>query len=116
MKIGDSLFSIDIDVFGDTDAKKMPLSMFHDAIYIDYPKAVKADVKKQADATCPRYWYIPVVFQCIDCKMKFDFSIVEQKFWYERLRFFPSITPIRCASCRKIERRRKLDEQKPKKK
>lgn len=116
MKINGPDFSIEINVFGDTDPKKMPLTMFHEAVYIDYDNAIKADTEKQAGATCPRYWYIPVTFECIACKNKFDFSIDEQKFWYERLQFFPSITPVRCAPCRKIERKRKLDEQKPKNK
>lgn len=104
---------LDWDIFGDTDVRKMPSHMFFDAVFIDYPRAVRADVLKQRSAVCPRHWYVPVVFECIDCKAQFEFSISEQQFWYEELKFFPSVTPIRCAPCRKIERKRRLDKQKP---
>ncbi len=114
MKIGLKGFEVEIDVFGDTDPKKVPASMFHGAVSVDYASAVRADISKQAPATCPRYWYIPAVFQCVACKEDFAFPVDEQRFWYEERKFFPGVTPVRCAPCRKMERKRKLDEQKPK--
>jgi hypothetical protein len=108
MKIG----SQEIDVFGDTDPRKVPAHMFKDALSVDYTSAVRADISKQAPATCPRHWYIPATFQCIACKEPFAFSIEEQRFWYEEIKFLPGATPVRCAPCRKKERKRKLDEQK----
>jgi len=68
MRIGPKGFEVEIDVFGDTDPKKVPASMFHGAVSVDYDSAVRADIAKQAPATCPRYWYIPAVFQCVACK------------------------------------------------
>jgi hypothetical protein len=116
MKIGRPGFEIEIDVFGDTDPKRMASFMLIGASNINFASAVKADVSKQASATCPRYWYVTATFECRDCKQPFKFSVEEQRFWYEERKFFPSVLPIRCAPCRKRERQRKLDEQKPKKK
>ena len=100
MKIGSKGSEVEIDVFGDTDPKKVPASMFHGALSIDYASAVRADISKQAPATCPRYWYIPAVFQCVACKEDFAFSVDEQRFWYEERKFIPGVTPASRESSR----------------
>lgn len=105
-----------IDIFGDTNPRKMPRHLFREAVELDYEGAVKADISRQAPATCPRHWYIPATFVCVDCKEPFLFSVHEQRFWYEERKFFPGVLPVRCTPCRKLERKRKLDEQKPKSK
>lgn len=114
METNDPNLEIEMDIFGNTDPRKMPSHMFHGVRFLDYSTAVKADVTKQAGATCPRYWYISADFECLDCKKVFTFPVEEQRFWYEELKFYPGVTPVRCAPCRKIEKKRRLDEQKPK--
>jgi len=77
-----------MDVFGDTDPKKMPLHLFRGAVSIDYGTAVRADVSKQDYTVCPRHRYIDATFKCIDCGNDFLFSTDEQRFWYEQRRFY----------------------------
>ena len=104
----------DMDVFGDTDPRKMPLHLFHGAVSLDYGTAMRAEVTKQDYTVCPRHWYIDATFKCIDCGKHFLFSADEQRFWYEQRRFFVDSIPTRCPACRKKERARKLAAQKPK--
>jgi Probable zinc-ribbon domain len=106
--------AIDMDVFGDSDPKKMPPHLFHGAVSIDYGTAVRADVTKQDYSVCPRHWYIDATFKCIDCGLDFLFSADEQRFWYEQRRFYVDSQPTRCPACRKKERARNLAAQKPK--
>ncbi len=100
--------------FGEADAKKMPAHLFHGALSIDYDSAVRADISKQDYTVCPRHWYVDATFKCADCGSEFVFSAQEQRFWYEDRRFYVDSQPKRCAACRKKERQRKLDAQKPK--
>jgi hypothetical protein len=99
---------------GDTDPKKMPPHFFDGAVSIDYDSAVRADISKQGYTVCPRHWYIDATFKCVDCGKGFQFSVDEQRFWYEQRRFFVDSKPIRCAACRKKERVRKAAAQQPK--
>ena len=103
-----------IDHFGDTDPKKMPSHLFFGAVNIDYDTAVRADITKQDFSVCPRHWYVDATFKCKDCGSEFLFSAKEQIFWYETRRFYVDSQPKRCAACRKKERARKLEAQKPK--
>ena len=103
-----------MDIFGDTDPKKMPQHFFHGAVSINYDTAVRADVSKQDYTVCPRQWYIDSTFKCMDCCKDFLFSAEEQRYWYEQRRFYVDSKPTRCPACRKKERARKLAAQKPK--
>ena len=93
----------------------MPSYFFFGAVRMDYRKAERAEVEKQNYTVCPRHWYVDATFVCRDCKEEFVFTASEQRFWYEERKFLPSVVPIRCVACRKKERKRKLDAQKPKK-
>ena len=103
-----------MDHFGDTDPKMMPSYLFFGALNIDYDTAVRADITKQDFSVCPRHWYVDATFKCEDCGSEFLFSAKEQEFWYETRRFYVDSQPKRCAACRKKERARKLEAQKPK--
>ena len=108
--------SVELDVFGDTDPKKMPAHLFGDVRTMNYASAVRADVTKQDFTVCPRHWYVDAVFRCIDCGSDFLFSATEQRFWYEDRRFYVDSRPTRCVACRKKERARKRETQLSKKK
>lgn len=103
-----------MDIFGSTDAKKMPPHLFYGAVSIDYTTAVRADISKQDYTVCPRHWYVDAIFKCVDCGTEFLFSAKEQHFWYEERRFYVDSYPKRCPDCRKKERARKESAQKPK--
>ena len=105
---------LELDVFGDTDPKKMPAHLWSGLRTMDYSSAVRADTTKQDFTVCPRHWYIDAVFQCVDCGKEFLFSAKEQRFWYEERGFYVDSLPKRCAECRKKERTRKSEAQLPK--
>jgi hypothetical protein len=104
-----------MDVFGDTDPKKMPMHLFFGALSLDYGTAVRADITKQDYSVCPRHWFVEATFKCADCGENFVFSVEEQRFWYEDRKFYVDSYPKRCVSCRQKERQRKAEAQKPKK-
>lgn len=96
-----------MDGFGDTDPRKMPFHLFHGAVSMDYPTAVRADFTKQDYSVCPRHWYIDATFRCQDCGKDFLFSAEEQRFWYGERKFYVDSRPVRCPECRKKERTRR---------
>ena len=105
---------VEVDLFGDTDPKKMPSHLWGDLRSMDYSTAVKADTTKQNFTVCPRHWFIDAVYRCADCATDFLFSAKEQKFWYEDRHFYVDSLPVRCPECRKKERARKRQAQLPK--
>jgi hypothetical protein len=104
---------IEMDIFGDTDPKKMPRHLFSDLRSMDYSTATRADVARQNYSVCPRHWYIDAIFKCVSCGEDFLFSVSEQRFWYESRRFYVDSRPIRCVACRKKERIRRREAQIP---
>lgn len=99
---------------GKSDPRKMPAYLFHDALSLDYDSAQPADISKQNYRVCPRYWYIGATLRCPDCGTEFGFPPEEQKFWYEELKFYVDSFAARCATCRKKDRVRKREAQRPK--
>jgi hypothetical protein len=65
--------------------------------------AIPADLKKQNFPTMPRCWYVDILKQCRDCGRNFIFYAVEQKHWYEVLRFNIDADCVRCSECRKTD-------------
>jgi hypothetical protein len=98
----------EMDVFGDTDPRKMPTHLFFGALNMDFDSAERADISKQDYSVCPRHWYIDATFPCKTCGTAFVFSAKEQRFWYEELRFYVDSQPRRCPACRKKHRKTKL--------
>ena len=93
----------DIDVFGDTDPRKMPTHTVLGCVRIDYDSAERADIAKQDFSVCPRHWYVDATFRCEECGCEFVFSAREQQFWYEERRFYVDSQPRRCARRKRIE-------------
>ena len=95
----------DMDIFGNTSAKKMPKHLFFTANHVDFESAIKAETEKQNCSICPRYWYADATIKCLQCKVNFVFSKEEQKYWYEELKFWVDSFPNKCPSCKKNEKR-----------
>lgn len=89
-----------MDIFGDTDPKKMPLHLFHGAHEIDYSTAIRANTAVQDCSVCPRHWYIDARFGCADCGTEFLWSADEQRVWFETYRFWVDSQPRHCRDCR----------------
>ncbi|MGH1366251.1 MAG: zinc-ribbon domain containing protein [Calditrichia bacterium] len=71
--------------------------------------AIRGDVSRQNyGLNCPQYYYIDIKKHCIQCRQEFLFSAKEQKFWYEKLKFYFESTAIRCMRCRKQRRSGKM--------
>lgn len=65
--------------------------------------AVAGDVTKQTFCPMchtPRYWYMDQKKTCVQCGKKFIFLAMEQKYWYESLKFHFDSVAIRCERCR----------------
>lgn len=89
-----------MDLFGDTDPKKMPSHFFSDATDFDYSTAFRANIAVQYFSVCPRHWYIDARFQCIKCGKDFLWSAQEQQTWFETYRFWVNSSPRLCRDCR----------------
>ena len=89
-----------MDIFGDTDPKKIPLHFFSGAHEIDYATAIRANTAVQDCSVCPRHWYIDARFRCPDCGADFLWSAQEQKAWFETYRFWVDSRPRHCRDCR----------------
>lgn len=94
-----------MDVFGNTDPKKMPEHFFFDAFAIHYETAVRANVDKQNYCVCPRHWYIDAQFKCERCGSEFTWTAGEQKAWFEYYFFWVDSRPRHCKDCRADLRR-----------
>ena len=65
--------------------------------------AVRGDVRKQHFCSLchtPRYFFVDLDRQCVQCGADFVFSAKEQKYWYETLQFPFDSVAIRCPPCR----------------
>jgi putative zinc ribbon protein len=92
--------AVTMDIFGNTDPKKMPSHFFEGALDIDYSTAIRADITAQDFSVAPRHWYIDARFRCADCGSKFVWSASEQKVWFETYRFYVDSQATRCCVCR----------------
>ena len=90
-----------IDIFGDSDPRKMPRQLFGNSRHLDYATAVRANISQQNFSVCPRHWYVDAELRCSRCDQSFVFSADEQKFWYEDLKFWIDSRPRECVKCRK---------------
>ncbi len=63
--------------------------------------AIAADTSRQQQATVQVTHYYDVERRCRDCRKPFIFFAVEQKHWYEVLRFPLEADATRCPACRK---------------
>ena len=86
------------------DPHKMPSHFFHSAWELDCEGAVRANIDAQNYSVHPRFWYIDAWQNCIQCGSAFVFTIAEQQFWYEELRFWVGSYPTRCKACRRSQR------------
>ena len=89
-----------MDIFGNTDPKKMPEHFFWSALSIDYKTAVRADTEKQNYSVCPRHWYIDAEFRCEGCGQEYKWTGGEQKAWFEDYFFWVDSQPRHCQNCR----------------
>lgn len=63
--------------------------------------AVVADPDAQREPTVPVTHYFDLDKRCVDCRRRFLFFAVEQKYWYQKLRLPLEANAIRCVPCRK---------------
>jgi hypothetical protein len=63
--------------------------------------AIAADISKQTPASLPATHYYDLDKECRDCRKRFIFFAVEQKHWYEDLRFPLEADAVHCPECRK---------------
>ena len=69
--------------------------------------AVRGDITRQHFCPMchvPRYFYVDVARNCVQCGEPFVFSGAEQKFWYETLQFHFDSIATRCVACRRKRR------------
>lgn len=66
--------------------------------------AILADLSEQVQATVPADFYLDSLETCRDCGRPFLFFALEQKFWYEKLKFSLDSRAVRCPLCRKSDR------------
>jgi hypothetical protein len=66
--------------------------------------AILADLSRQDYSVLPRRYYVDILKECRDCKRRFIFFALEQKYWYEELQFNIDANCVRCPDCRKDER------------
>lgn len=89
-----------MDIFGDTDARKMPRHFFFGALRIHHDTAVRANIEKQNYSVCPRHWYVDADFKCQRCSEDFTWTADEQKVWFEDYFFWVDSLPRQCRKCR----------------
>ncbi len=54
----------------------------------------------------PYFAFIDAELRCEDCGQTFVFAAVEQRFWYETLKFWVQSRPKQCIPCRRARRAR----------
>ncbi|PAW72970.1 MAG: hypothetical protein B9S33_22570 [Pedosphaera sp. Tous-C6FEB] len=89
-----------MDIFGDTDPKKMPPGFFFRALGLDYSTAVRANPALQNYTVAPRHWYLDARFRCAACPADFVWSAQEQRAWFEDYGFYVDSRPTLCPRCR----------------
>ena len=88
-----------MDIFGDTDSRKMPEHLFWGAVFLDHDTAIRGNPAKQNYSVCPRNWYIDADFKCEDCGQEFTWTAGEQKAWFEDYFFWVDSQPRHCKNC-----------------
>jgi len=88
-----------MDIFGNTDPKKMPLHFFFGALAVHHETAVRANTEKQNYCVCPRHWYMDADFRCKRCGREFTWTADEQKSWFEDYFFWVDSRPRHCRQC-----------------
>jgi len=66
--------------------------------------AIRADTSRQNYSVVPLEYYVDILKECRNCKRQFIFFALEQKYWYEELRFWIDADCVRCPKCRKQKR------------
>lgn len=70
-----------------------------------YPETVLlADTNKQNYAVFPREYYVDALRTCRVCHRPFIFFALEQRYWFETLRFFVDADCVLCPACRRESR------------
>lgn len=69
--------------------------------------AIIADTTKQNYNVFPRYCYVDILKHCRGCDRPFIFFAMEQKHWFETLRFYVDADCVHCTECGKSRRRAK---------
>ena len=73
--------------------------------FIFVVSAISANVEKQRHAVFGRRFYVDTLKQCRDCGKSFIFFALEQRHWYEVLRFWVDSECVRCSICRVKDQR-----------
>lgn len=88
-----------MDIFGNTDSRKMPGHLFRGAIHVVHETAIRGNPGKQNYSVCPRHWYVDADFRCEACGKEFAWTAGEQKAWFEDYFFWVDSTPRHCRKC-----------------
>jgi len=94
-----------IDIFGNTDPRKMPGHLFGESLHLDYKTAIRGNPDKQNYSVCPRHWYLDADFNCERCRREFTWTALEQKAWFEDYFFWIDSCPRLCKHCSADRRR-----------
>jgi hypothetical protein len=89
-----------MDIFGNTDSKKMPKHLFWGALNVNHETAIRGTPEKQNYSVCPRHWYVDADFKCDRCTREYTWTAAEQKVWFEDYFFWVDSQPRHCKSCR----------------
>lgn len=63
--------------------------------------AIPAETEKQNYADYSRKLYVDIEETCKSCQREFIFFALEQKYWFEELKFWVDSHCIKCINCRK---------------
>ena len=96
-----------MDIFGDTDSRRMPGHLFRGSLHLDHATAIRGNPDKQNYSVCPRHWYLDADFKCDSCGREFTWTAREQKAWFEDYFFWVDSKPRQCKSCMADRRRLK---------
>ena len=88
-----------MDIFGNTDPRKLPEHMYSGAIHIDNRSAIRGNPQNQNYSVCPRHWYIDATFECTSCHRDFTWTAQEQRAWFENYHFWIDSQPRLCKCC-----------------
>ena len=94
-----------MDIFGNTDPKRVPRHLFFRALSVHHETAVRANIEKQNYSVCPRHWYMDADFECEACGQKFTWTGEEQRAGFEDYFFWVDSQPRHCRECRRELRR-----------
>jgi hypothetical protein len=89
-----------MDIFGNTNPKRMPPHFFSGALAVHHETAIRANFEKQNFSVCPRHWYVDAEFKCERCAREFTWTAEEQMAWFEEYFFWVDSHPRHCRECR----------------